>query len=76
MLLQWSQHSQEMVEKLSSLLSRQSLLDITLAAEGKQIRAHKVVLAAASQYFEVTKLLIQITVIHLLPISGPGVLQS
>ena len=53
MLLQWSQHSQEMVEKLSSLLSRESLLDITLAAEGKYIKAHKVVLAAASKYFEV-----------------------
>lgn len=52
MLLQWSQHSQEMVEKLSSLLSRESLLDITLAAEGKYIKAHKVVLAAASKYFE------------------------
>ena len=53
MLLQWSQHSQEMAEKLSSLLNRQSLLDITLAAEGQYIKAHKVVLAAASKYFEV-----------------------
>ena len=35
------------------MLHRQSLLDITLAAEGKYLKAHKVVLAAASKYFEV-----------------------
>ena len=63
MLLQWSQHSQEMVEKLSSLLSRESLLDITLAAEGKHIKAHKVVLAAASKYFEV-KLKLNLTIME------------
>lgn len=52
MLLQWSQHPQVMVDRISSLLNRKCLLDITLAAEGKFIKAHKVVLSAVSKYFE------------------------
>jgi len=52
MILQWGQHSEEMMEKLSSLLNKKSLLDITLAAEGKFLKAHRVILAASSTYFE------------------------
>ena len=59
MLLQWSHHSKEMADRLGDLLARESLLDITLTAEGKYIKAHKVVLAAASKYFEVRTDLIQ-----------------
>lgn len=38
--------------KMSILLNTKSLLDITLAAEGKFIKAHRVILAASSKYFE------------------------
>jgi len=34
------------------MLTTRSLLDITLAAEGKYLKAHKIILAASSTYFE------------------------
>ena len=55
MYLEWSNHSENVLERLSGLLSRNCLLDITLAAEGRFMRAHKVVLASVSKYFEVRK---------------------
>ena len=55
MLVQWSDHSTELVARLSRLLSTHSMLDITLAAEGRFLKAHKVVLAASSKYFEVSR---------------------
>ena len=53
MFLKWSDHCQEVTSRLSGLLARQFLLDITLSAEGKIIKAHAVVLASVSKYFEV-----------------------
>ena len=59
MLVQWADHQQQLVNRLTSLLTSHTMLDITLAAEGRFIKAHKVILAASSKYFEVsqTKLL-------------------
>ena len=54
MLVQWSDHSTELVSRLSRLLATHTMLDITLAAEGRFLKAHKVVLAASSKYFEVS----------------------
>ena len=53
MLLQSSNQVNLLVSGLQGLLSRGTLLDLTLAAGGKTIRAHRVVLASASKYFEV-----------------------
>ena len=53
MFLKWSDHSQDVMAGLSGLLARQFLLDITLSAEGRTIKAHAVVLASVSKYFEV-----------------------
>ena len=53
MLVQWSDHPRDLVSRLSSLLTNHKMLDITLAAEGRFLKAHKVVLAASSKYFEV-----------------------
>ena len=53
MLVQWSDHPRDLVTRLSSLLASHKMLDITLAAEGRFLKAHKVVLAASSKYFEV-----------------------
>ena len=53
MLVQWTDHSSQLVSKLNSLLSNHCMLDVTLAAEGRLIKAHKVILAASSKYFEV-----------------------
>ena len=53
MQVEWSDHPRDLVTRFSALLSSHSLLDITLAAEGRFIKAHKVILAASSKYFEV-----------------------
>ena len=57
MLVQWTDHSSQLVSKLNTLLSSHTMLDVTLAAEGRLIKAHKVILAASSKYFEVGKLI-------------------
>lgn len=41
----------------TSLLNSESLVDVTLAAEGKHLQAHKVVLSACSSYFQVSLLI-------------------
>ena len=53
MQVEWSDHPRDLVTRLSALLASHSMLDITLAAEGRFIKAHKVILAASSKYFEV-----------------------
>lgn len=51
--LRWNNHQPNFISVFSSLLSNQSLVDVTLAAEGKHLQAHKVVLSACSSYFQV-----------------------
>ncbi|KAG5877468.1 hypothetical protein JTB14_029403 [Gonioctena quinquepunctata] len=50
--LRWNNHQPNFISVFSSLLSSQSLVDVTLAAEGKHLQAHKVVLSACSSYFQ------------------------
>ncbi len=52
--LKWGNHHGALVSLLDNLLEREELVDVTLAAEGQFIHAHKLVLAASSKYFEVT----------------------
>ena len=52
--LDWAGHSGQLITGVSDLLKHKTLLDVTLSAEGKQIRAHKVILASASSYFRVS----------------------
>ena len=58
MQVEWSDHPRDLVSRLSALLASHSMLDITLAAEGRFIKAHKVILAASSKYFEVNIIII------------------
>lgn len=51
--LHWKNHSPNFVTVFSQLLNSESLVDVTLAADGKQIQAHRVVLSACSTYFQV-----------------------
>ena len=56
MEVQWEHHSSELVQSLASFLTEGVLQDVTLvASEGKRIRAHRVILAASSEYFKVWK---------------------
>ncbi|CAG9770984.1 unnamed protein product [Ceutorhynchus assimilis] len=50
--LRWNNHQPNFISVFSSLLISESLVDVTLAAEGKHLQAHKVVLSACSSYFQ------------------------
>ena len=52
-LLQWSNHLNNIAAAFSTLRQNNKLVDVTLAADGRSIQAHKVVLCACSAYFEV-----------------------
>lgn len=51
--LRWNNHLPNIISVFSSLLTNECLVDVTLAAEGKYLQAHKVVLSACSSYFQV-----------------------
>ncbi|XP_076060709.1 uncharacterized protein LOC143036811 isoform X5 [Oratosquilla oratoria] len=50
--LRWNNHGSTLVAVFDSLLTSESLVDVTLAAEGHLLKAHKVVLSACSPYFQ------------------------
>ncbi|XP_022903214.1 longitudinals lacking protein, isoforms H/M/V isoform X8 [Onthophagus taurus] len=50
--LRWNNHQSTLVAVFDTLLENGTLVDCTLAAEGKYLNAHKVVLSACSPYFE------------------------
>lgn len=53
MQLEWVDHSVQLLEGVSDLLKASKLVDVTITAEGKKIRAHRLILSAASTYFRV-----------------------
>lgn len=56
--LRWNNHQPNFISVFSSLLNNESLVDVTLAAEGRHLQAHKVVLSACSSYFQVGHLIL------------------
>ncbi|XP_060524843.1 protein tramtrack, beta isoform isoform X2 [Cylas formicarius] len=50
--LRWRYHHSNLQTMFSQLLERQAFCDVTLACEGRTIKAHKIVLSACSTYFE------------------------
>ncbi|KAL0851734.1 hypothetical protein ABMA28_000051 [Loxostege sticticalis] len=50
--LRWNNHQPNFISMFTTLLNTQTLVDVTLAAEGKHLLAHKVVLSACSTYFQ------------------------
>ena len=56
--VEWDNHSSELVESLTTFLQTGALNDVTLcSAEGKKIKAHRLILAATSTYFRVNKVI-------------------
>lgn len=52
--LRWNNHQPNFISVFSSLLNSESLVDVTLSAEGRHLQAHKLVLSACSSYFQVS----------------------
>ncbi|XP_023019206.1 uncharacterized protein [Leptinotarsa decemlineata] len=50
--LRWRYHHSNLQSMFSQLLEREAFCDVTLACEGRTIKAHKIVLSACSTYFE------------------------
>lgn len=50
--LRWNNHQNNLLRVFTRLLGAEQFTDVLLAAEGRTIRAHKVVLSACSSYFE------------------------
>ena len=51
-LLKWNNHRTNLVNVFEHLLQHENLVDVTLAVEGKFLKAHKIVLSACSPYFQ------------------------
>lgn len=51
--LRWNNHQPNFISMFTTLLNTKTLVDVTLAAEGQHLQAHKVVLSACSTYFQV-----------------------
>jgi hypothetical protein len=60
--LRWNNHQSTLIQNFDTLLESGTLVDCTLAAEGKYLKAHKVVLSACSPYFEVGETYLYIVV--------------
>ena len=52
--LKWNNHPTTILSVMDSLLEEESLVDVTLSADGQFIRAHRVILSACSPYFRVS----------------------
>ncbi len=52
--LKWNNHDSTILSVFDALLEEESLVDVTLSAEGQFLRAHRVILSACSPYFRVS----------------------
>ena len=49
--LKWNNYQLSLTSAFKHLLEEEDFVDVTLSAEGKSLKAHKVVLSACSTYF-------------------------
>lgn len=64
--LRWNNHQSTLISVFDTLLENGTLVDCTLAAEGKFLRAHKVVLSACSPFFAVSTMIFFILIFYVL----------
>jgi len=48
----WAEHAKDRTSSVKDMLERQSFVDVTLACDDDQLQAHKVLLSAASPFFQ------------------------
>jgi hypothetical protein len=53
--LKWNNHSSNLLKVFGRLFSNESFTDVTLAAEGRSIRAHKVKCSSSSSSFNIPR---------------------
>ena len=58
--LRWNNHQSNFVSVFEQLLQSEQFVDVTIAVEGRTLKAHKMVLSACSPYFQVR------TTVHIL----------
>lgn len=49
----WPEHNGVVISMLDLFLKSEQFVDVTLAAEGRHLKVHRLVLCACSEYFEV-----------------------
>ncbi|XP_063930516.1 midasin-like isoform X3 [Zophobas morio] len=52
MCLRWNSHHSNMQTAFPNILSKEQYVDVTLAAEGKTLKCHRLILSSCSPYFE------------------------
>ena len=52
LFFRWNNHPVNLVSVFTGLYHSETLVDVTLAAEGKHLQAHKMLLSACSDYFQ------------------------
>jgi hypothetical protein len=50
--LRWNNHQHNLLSVFEDLLNHEAFVDVTLACDGLQLKAHKIVLSACSPYFQ------------------------
>lgn len=60
--LRWNNHQPNLVNVMTGLLNSEMFVDATIAAEGRKIQVHKVVLSACSSYFQVSSKILEIKI--------------
>ena len=50
--LRWNNHQHNLLSVFEDLLNHEAFVDVTLACDGLNLKAHKMVLSACSPYFQ------------------------
>ncbi len=62
--LKRNNHHESLASLLYSQLEKENFVDVTIAAEGKFVNAHSLILCASSTYFEVSHNIVQYWFLH------------
>lgn len=58
--LKWAGHHSEILSGIGNMINSNIFVDCSLSAEGKSLKAHKIILSACSPYFAVSFCILKI----------------